>query len=453
MLSGHAPLNELGMGSFQEMRQAEMAAPVVKEAWTAERAENLADDIARALQIATAGSPGPVHVSLPVDLLDAHVPAPRGLQADAPARDPLVFRAPPRVLDDALVQRASALLAAARRPLILAGPVMSNGRASDIREELTNALGIPALCMESPRGLNDPALGALAEVVSRADFVVLLGKRTDFTLRFAQAPAFAESCRFVVIDPERAALERTLEVIGPARMALSAIADTVPAARQLCAAASVGLHDENWKNEVESAVRYRPPEWSQLDSGDGPVHPAEVGRAVQHFLQTCREPLFVSDGGEFGQWAQACIDAPTRIINGPAGSIGSAIPFALAAKLARPQATVVATTGDGACGFHLLELETALRTGLAPIVVVGNDACWNAEHQIQIRAYGEARARYTELSPTRYDQIAVALDAHGELVTRARDLGPALERARGSGRAALLNVMTQRAPAPVVRRS
>ena len=270
-------------------------------------------------------------------MLDAHVPAPRGLQADASTRDPLVFRAPPRVLDDALVQRASALLAAARRPLILAGPVMSNGRASDIREELTNALGIPALCMESPRGLNDPALGALAEVVSRADLVVLLGKRTDFTLRFAQAPAFAESCRFVVIDPEASALERTLEVIGPARMALSAIADTVPAARQLCAAASVGLHDENWKNEVESAVRYRPPEWSQLDSGDGPVHPAEVGRAVQHFLQTCREPLFVSDGGEFGQWAQACIDAPTRIINGPAGSIGSAIPFALAASLRGPR--------------------------------------------------------------------------------------------------------------------
>jgi len=307
--------------------------------------------------------------------------------------------------------------------------------------------------MESPRGLNDPALGALADVVSRADLVVLLGKRADFTLRFSQMPAFADSCRFVVIDPEASALERTLEVIGSARIALSAVADSIPAAQQICAAATTGLHDENWKNEVESAVRYRPPEWAQLDSGDGPVHPAEVGRAVQHFLQACREPLFVSDGGEFGQWAQACIDAPTRIINGPAGSIGSAIPFALAATLARPQATVVATTGDGACGFHLLELETALRAGLAPIVVVGNDACWNAEHQIQIRTYGKARARYTELSPTRYDQVAVALGAHGELVTRASDLGPALERARASGRAALLNVMTQRVPAPVVRRS
>jgi len=386
-------------------------------------------------------------------LLDAQIAEPRGLLTDASPRDLLAFRAPPRVLDVELVQRTSALLAAARRPLMLAGPVMSNGRAGDIREELAIAVRLPVLCMESPRGLNDPALGALSEVVSRADLVVLLGKHADFTLRFSQVPAFAESCRFVVIDPEASALERTLEVIGSARIALSAVADTIPAAQQLCAAARTGLHDENWKNEVESAVRYRPPEWAQLDSGDGPLHPAEVGRAVQHFLQTCREPLFVSDGGEFGQWAQACIDAPARIINGPAGSIGSAIPFALAAKLARPQATVVATTGDGACGFHLLELETALRAGLAPIIVVGNDACWNAEHQIQIRTYGQARARYTELSPTRYDQVALALGAHGELVTRARDLGPALERAHGAGRAALLNVMTQRAPAPVVRRS
>jgi acetolactate synthase-1/2/3 large subunit len=181
------------------------------------------------------------------------------------------------------------------------------------------------------------------------------------------------------------------------------------------------------------------------------MHPAEIGRIVQRVLDERRDPIFVSDGGEFGQWAQACIDAPTRIINGQAGSIGSALPFALAAKLARPDATVIATTGDGACGFHLLELETAVRVGLAPIVVVGNDACWNAEHQIQIRAYGESRARYTELSPARYDQVAVALGAHGELITRAVDLRPALQRALDSRRAAVVNVMTQRAPAPTVR--
>ncbi|MGZ8154779.1 MAG: thiamine pyrophosphate-binding protein, partial [Burkholderiales bacterium] len=74
MLSGHAPLRELGKGSFQEMRQADMAAPVVKASWTAQTAQALEEDIARALRIATSGRPGPVHVSLPVDLLEANVP-------------------------------------------------------------------------------------------------------------------------------------------------------------------------------------------------------------------------------------------------------------------------------------------------------------------------------------------------------------------------------------------
>ncbi len=130
--------------------------------------------------------------------------------------------------------------------------------------------------------------------------------------------------------------------------------------------------------------------------------------------------------------------------------LSCAIPFALAAKVARPGATVIAMTGDGACGFHLLELETAVRAGLALVVVVGNDACWNAEHQIQIRSYGKARARSTELAPTHYDQVAAALGAHGELVTRASDLPAALARAAASGKPALVNVMIQRLTAPTV---
>jgi acetolactate synthase I/II/III large subunit len=71
MLSGHAPLRELGRGSFQEMRQAEMAAPVAKASWTAQSAATLGADIARAMRIAASGRPGPVHLSLPFDLLEA----------------------------------------------------------------------------------------------------------------------------------------------------------------------------------------------------------------------------------------------------------------------------------------------------------------------------------------------------------------------------------------------
>src|SRR6185503_3274063 len=110
------------------------------------------------------------------------------------------------------------------------------------------------------------------------------------------------------------------------------------------------------------------PAWPGITSAaSGPVHPLEVGRAVQHFLDRSRDAVLVADGGEFGQWAQACIDAPTRLINGPAGSIGSAIPFAIAARIARPDATVVAMLGDGTFGFHMAEFDTAVR-GRLPFV-------------------------------------------------------------------------------------
>jgi acetolactate synthase-1/2/3 large subunit len=446
LLSGHAPLSELGRGSFQEMRQADMAAPVAKASWTAQSADSLGDDIASAIRIAMSGRPGPVHVSLPVDLLEAKC------AVDA-LPDASRFRAKPRGISDADADALVSMMFKAQRPLVLAGPVMSNGRMGAIREGLAAALDVPVLCMESPRGLNDPALGALAEVVSRADLIVLLGKQPDFTLKFGQPPAFHPACRVAVIDPDSTALARALDILGHERVAFSRTADTLATVVRLMDRASRrSVHvNHEWMEEVEEAVRYRPAEWSTLDSGEGPLHPVEVGREVQRVLDASSDAIFVSDGGEFGQWAQACITAPTRVINGQGGSIGSAVPFALAAKLARPDATVVALTGDGACGFHLLELETALRRGLAPVIVVGNDACWNAEHQIQIRSYGKDRAKYTELSATRYDEVAIALGAHGELVTRASQLPGALARAIASGKPALVNVMVQRLAAPVVQ--
>jgi acetolactate synthase-1/2/3 large subunit len=107
--------------------------------------------------------------------------------------------------------------------------------------------------------------------------------------------------------------------------------------------------------------------------------------------------------------------------------------------------------GDGAFGFHLTEFDTALRHGLPMVVVVGNDATWNAEHQIQLRSYGAERAHSCELLPTRYDEVVRALGGHGEFVERAAGLAPALERALASGKPACVNVMIQRIAAPVVR--
>jgi acetolactate synthase-1/2/3 large subunit len=140
------------------------------------------------------------------------------------------------------------------------------------------------------------------------------------------------------------------------------------------------------------------------------------------------------------------------VTNGPAGAIGAAVPFAVAARLASPDAPVVAMSGDGAFGFHLAECDTAARRKLPFVAVVGNDAFWNAERQIQIRTYGAERAVGCELAPTRYDRVVAALGGHGEHVERAADLGAALDRAFRSGRPACVNVAIASVPAPRLAR-
>jgi len=445
MLSGHAPLTEVGRGSFQEMAQADLAAPVTKASWTAQRAEALGEDIARAMRIACSGRPGPVHISLPVDLLETKV-------AHAAAVPDAAFQPVAQPLADAAIDAALAEIGRARRPLILVGPQMANARAP--RERLAAATGVPVLCMESPRGVNDPCLGAYADVLKDADLIVLLGKQPDFTLRFGAAPAVAAACRFVVIDPDPEVLGRARRTLGADRVTLAVVADTVPAAEAMAARAASSPGASAWARDVDGAVRYRPPEWEQLVSrAEGPLHPVEVGRAARKLVGRSPDAVLVIDGGEFGQWAQACVAAPTRIINGVAGSIGSALPFALAARIARPAAPVVAILGDGTFGFHMAEFDTAVRERLPFVAVVGNDACWNAEHQIQLRTYGSERAHGCELLPARYDLAVAALGGHGECVTRAADLPAALERAAASGKPACVNVMIERLPAPMVTRA
>ena len=112
---------------------------------------------------------------------------------------------------------------------------------------------------------------------------------------------------------------------------------------------------------------------------------------------------------------------------------------------------VIAVMGDGTFGFHMAEFDTAVRCNLPFVAVVGNDATWNAEHQIQLRDYGPNRAHGCELLPSRYDLVVQALGGHGELVTSAADLPAALDRAIASGKPACVNVMIE-LPAPVIRR-
>jgi acetolactate synthase-1/2/3 large subunit len=114
--------------------------------------------------------------------------------------------------------------------------------------------------------------------------------------------------------------------------------------------------------------------------------------------------------------------------------------------LAHPDRRVVLLTGDGAFGFNAMEYDTAVRHDLPVVTVLGNDAAWGIDRQIQLGLYGRPVA--TDLLQSRYEQVVQGLGGHGEYVDRPEALAPALERAFASGKPALVNVAVQRAISP-----
>jgi acetolactate synthase-1/2/3 large subunit len=445
LLSGHAPRNELGRGAFQEMAQADLARPVTKASWTAESTETLPEDIERAVATAKAGRPGPVHVSLPVDLLE------RTVVADAPRK---AEKIEPVLLAKEIAHTTLAQIKAEAKPLLICGPVFCNSHGRAMMQKASSTIGAPVIAMESPRGVNDPGLGALAEILAEADLIVLIGKPLDFTLKFGSAPTLAASCKWIVIDPDNAMIARAEKTFGE-RLVASAIADPAAALEQLtiCSGNKTSAVSE-WRRVVDDALNYLPPHWASLRSTHANyLHPVEMCEAIRAFIDAHPDATFVSDGGEIGQWAQALIHPAYRLINGVAGTIGVALPFAISAKLARPQHPVVAVMGDGTFGFHMAEFDTAVRYNIPFIAVVGNDARWNAEYQIQLRQYGAERAKNCELLPSHYERVAEALGGFGARVTTVKDLQDALERAHQSGKPACINVMIESVAAPVIRRS
>ncbi len=453
VLSGCSPVSRDGQGAFQEMSQAEMAGQVAKAAWRATNSADLGHDLSRAIRLARSGRPGPVHITLPGDVLSEW--------SELPAAGPPVvddFHPVVSLLDRDIAGRILELLSESSRPMLLAGPALVRGQGPGVLEQFEQATGVPAMAMGSPRGINDPGLGAFAEPLAEADLLVLIGRKPDVGLKFLESPFVSPDCRVVLVDPEASVLEQfgnRLESAG--RLIVAELADSVPAIERLamlCDEPRVDL--SGWRDEVKRAIAHRPPEWSTLDveSGAG-LHPVQVALAVNEVLAAYSEhseTVFISDGGEFGQWTQAVVDSTHRLINGPSGSIGAGVPFALAARVACPEATVIATVGDGTFGFHAMELETAIRNDLPMVIVVGNDACWNAEYQIQLDEYGADRLVGCELADTRYDELCRSMGGWGERVERAEELPGALRRAIDSGQPAVVDVRIDRVKAPIVRR-
>ena len=202
---------------------------------------------------------------------------------------------------------------------------------------LEGALGVPVIPMESPRGLNDARLGAFAEVLRQADLIVLLGKALDFTLRFGDPPVVDPACRFIAIDPEAEMIERIAREKGE-RLAYSVVADAVPAmpsadrARATPRPSIVRWTARGARRGRLSARRpgRRSPRRSRARS-----IPWSFAAPLQAVLATRPNAVLVCDGGEIGQWPQACSRRRGASSTAPPARSAPSIPFAIAARARR----------------------------------------------------------------------------------------------------------------------
>ncbi|MFT5111551.1 MAG: acetolactate synthase-1/2/3 large subunit [Parasphingorhabdus sp.] len=439
LLSGDSPVGQDGQGAFQELDQVSISSTLTKYSHRVMGSEVIVDDLRRCIELAQAARPGPVHMALPFDVLNQRLAE----EDNGIPRELLLPESDYTELASVIAEK----IQSAQRPLILTGPNMSATRRGELPAQLSRNLHTAVVCMESPRGMNDPSLGDFAQCLAGADLVVTLGKQIDFTLKFGSTPSFNANCEVIVIDPENRLVQQSKQTLGD-RCVIAEQADIIQLAEFLsqtsCPASDFR---ENWRQKVASAISARVAAPLPVDN-DIAIHPATLCSAVDQVLARQPDSILVCDGGEFGQWAQAYVSAPKRIINGISGAIGGGICYALAAKVCQPDAVVVALMGDGTVGFHLAEFETALRNNAPFIVVIGHDAQWNAEVQIQKRDYGDDRQIGCELLETRYDLVAQGMGCYGELVEKAEDIEPALERAIASGLPACINVRIHGLSAP-----
>jgi acetolactate synthase-1/2/3 large subunit len=208
--------------------------------------------------------------------------------------------------------------------------------------------------------------------------------------------------------------------------------------------ATAGGSDRSaWIKRLEAIEKEkRAAEEADLSDDRSPLHPLRLYHELMQVLD--RDAVVVGDGGDFVSYAGRVMETyePGCWMDpGPFGCLGAGPGYAMAAKLARPDKQVCLLLGDGAFGFAGLEFDTLVRHGIPAVGVMGNNGIWALEKHPMEAIYGYSVA--ADLQPElRYDEVVKALGGHGELVRRPDELQPALERAFGSGKPALVNVLT-----------
>jgi thiamine pyrophosphate-dependent acetolactate synthase large subunit-like protein len=437
-IGGSSPIMQNGRQVFQEIDQVAIMRGCVKWADRVHNLKRIPEQVNNAFQHAMTGKPGPTYLDFPGDVLYAKIPEE---QVDWSMSGRPLLNARP-LGDPEQVDALVLALSRARKPVIISGSGVIWSRAWSEMQQFVEKAGIPFYTTPQGRGvvpddhpLSYPSMRSTA--FKDADLIIVLGTRMNYIISHAAPPRFNAAAKIARIDidaNEIATAARTVDIgiVGDCRMVLN----------QLLTAMKGKVDPDRFKDWRKTladgtAAKLKAP-GANKPVEDGDIHPLRLCEEVSNFMQ--RDAILVVDGQEilnYGRQSMSTYAPGHRLNSGPFGTMGVGLPFALGAKLAKPEAQVICVHGDGSFGLNAMELDTAVRHKLPVLVVISLNGGWTADPN------RDKPGR--DLGYTRYEKMAEALGCYGDYVDKAEDIRPALERAQkevDKGRVAVVNVRT-----------
>ncbi len=469
-VTGSSTLKRQGAGGFKEIDDVTIAAPLTKYSASITDGERIGEFVDRAYKIATSGYPGPVHLSMPVDIMFSSFPEdaaaeerPFSARPQAPAR----AWPEPSALAEILKS-----IAAAKRPMLIGGHgVWWSGNEGKL-ETAARTLNIPFFNVPYHQKLlgedNDIYMG-LADVhqyppskfaLEACDVAIMVGGRLDNQMNFGNPPFFPDTLELICvngsheeIDFNRAADRVLLSDPGAFFDALCALKQTGDWSLDRTWLDLNLAQREDW---VAQTLADLAAETEQADAAGEKIHPLQLPLDVQ----TCLGPddFLLFDGGNTHFWSEIAVNVAgwkgqrlAGILHpGSYSLLGCGVPFALSAKNLNRASTVVLISGDGAFLSGGLSIEAAFQEKTPIVVVVDNNGGLDCISQQQERLFESGEHFATDFRDIPFHGLFEGMGGHGELVETRSELVPALKRAIASGKPACVNVKAKGVISPIV---
>jgi acetolactate synthase I/II/III large subunit len=419
-------------GGLQEMDHPALFGPITAWSATAWQVERLADYIATAARHAFSGRGAPVFLDVPMDVQFEMID-------EESIAWPTHYRAAQEQgVDSATLAAIQKAIGESERPVIFAGAGSQPGSENRLAE-LAELLGAPTYLNSRARGalsFGHPLLGNHSRSLAMAecDLLLAFGVDWDFRTNYGEKVNPAATVVHIDLEPSRIGWNRAAH--------MGVVADPIRVVGQLVDTGGLAAARSPWAEKVMESDRDRQAALSDeaRRAPDTPVNAHRFASEVGRFFGT--DSIVSVDGGDIvsttARWLQ--ISTPGHVLDpGPFGTLGTGVPFALAAKVVHPEKLVGIVFGDGAFGFNGFEYDTLVRLGLPVVGVMGNDGVWGNIKTFHRMLYPD-RVVAADLGRRPYHEVVRALGGHGELVTEASQIAPALERAQASGLPALVNV-------------